>query len=163
MLEAVGAPAAAALPLLVRFMVDSESGDLQVQMCIERIARAMGLAVVPHAIAATAQEARRWWKLPDYHGLPENMFDVMATARTGFGRTMISLGSSALPALVRGLRHRDPFVQAEAAAWLGVLGPAASTSLPSLREARRRTPSEWTRYEIDRAIQSVEGRDRKRP
>ncbi len=157
-LSAIGAPAKVALPLLVHFMVESESGDMFVRSCIEAISAAMGPALVPDALSATAQEAKRWWNRPGFNGDPPSMFDVMALARTGFGGALMSLGVTALPALRQGLRDRDQFVQAEAAAWLGWLGPPAKASLPWLRDARRRTQSTWTRYEIDQAVDRIEGR-----
>jgi len=143
------------LSLLVHFLVEAEadSSGFEVHNCVEALATDLGSALVPVALAATAGEARAWWKR--FKGDVGSMFDFMALARASFSRPFAQLGATSLPGLEAGIADPDPFIRAEAAAFLASLGPVAQPALSIMKKALVRERSAWARYEMQQATDSV--------
>jgi len=141
--------------LLVHLLVEAEadrSGE-SVHNCVEAIAADLGPSLIPAAVAATALEAKAWWK--EFGGDVPSMFDSMALARASFGRPLTTLGARALPGVRAALADRDSFVRAEAAAFLAQLGDVARPALPALTTALTRERSHWPRHEMQTAIDAI--------
>jgi len=106
------------LSLLVHFRVEAENDSTSgsVHECIEAVATDLGPALVPAALAATAREARVWWK--SFKGDVPSMFDSMALARASFGRPfaafLASLGPVGQSALSKAMaRERSAWARHE--------------------------------------------------
>jgi epoxyqueuosine reductase len=83
---------------------------------------------------------------------------VKRAKRCGFLRNVcVALGNSgdpsAVPALLRALRHEEPLVRGHAAWALGRLGDAGIR--PELEQAAREEPEEWVREEVRFALEEL--------
>jgi hypothetical protein len=160
-LQNVGLAAAPALPVLVRFSNETFPANNQVIYCKENIAKAAGPAILPHVLRATAQAARGLWRA-DFDS-PSGFITMresrMFQAEEGFGGAARDFGPAALPYLETGLRDRDPFIRAQAAAfveWLDL--PAGKPALPALRAALGSERHPWPRLEMQWVIDRLEER-----
>jgi len=134
-----------AFRIFTNWMIASE-GDQAVFLCTEKAAKAAGVNGLKGALVATAAVAKRRCPLADSN--VDAMFDTMAIARRAFTRPLLDLGSIAVSALDDSLGDPDPFVRAEAAGFLALMGPAASASEPALRRALQTESSPWAAHEM---------------
>jgi hypothetical protein len=150
-----GSPARAvlALPLLTEWMVASNGSDQVVFVCAENAARAAGPAGLPNGLRAAASVANR--SLRDLKGDVDAMFDTMATARRAFTRPLLEHGAAAVTALEASLQDSDPYVRAEAAGFLALMGNAARQSEPALRRALETERTPWPAHEMRAALAAL--------
>jgi len=71
--------------------------------------------------------------------------------------TLANLGATAVPPLMKALKHPDMVVRQLAATTLGEIGPKARQALPALKAARKVAREQAVRERIDSAIRRISG------